>query len=129
MLIARVVTNGSNVATITNLANKDRLAVSVNVQGQSPAGAGGTSDFATVDISHSLNWARRPSTSDAYLAKSFFNGVGVDFDFNVAPEGTAKNNSAMIAAAPGLTVDRYHVGAVVLNDVATETWLRISARA
>jgi hypothetical protein len=66
MLVARVITNSSNVATITNLANKSRLensgefyldAQTMTHQDEVPAAT------ITGGQIQALNWARRPKTS------------------------------------------------------------------
>jgi hypothetical protein len=57
MLISRVVTNSSNVATITNLANKDRLTASY-VKATTEAGVGTWSGLPI--LTGSPNWARTP---------------------------------------------------------------------
>lgn len=58
MLIARVVTNSSNVATITNLANRDRLS-SNHVKDTFEQQGGGTWS-GLPGLSASINWARTP---------------------------------------------------------------------
>ena len=61
MLIARVVTNSSNVATITNLANKNRLEFENEVSGAGTIFTSGTgSDGVKYSATFSLNWARSP---------------------------------------------------------------------
>ena len=57
MLIARVVTNSSNVATITNLANKDRMVVSVGRDAFLQLANFNTEQ---TDV-YPINWARKPS--------------------------------------------------------------------
>jgi hypothetical protein len=58
MLIARVVTNGSNVPTVTPLVNRHQLLTSIQLSAE----LGGTpNNTRTADVSWpSLNWARRP---------------------------------------------------------------------
>lgn len=69
MLVARVVTNSSNVATITNLANKARL---WKVEGQAATNyQTPETNTARGDVSVLLNWARTPTSkgfSRVYLS-------------------------------------------------------------
>lgn len=58
MLFARVVTNGSNVATITRLANRARLALSQRTTGTITDSGFGSR---TLSTTLSLNWSRTPS--------------------------------------------------------------------
>ncbi|MGG7581040.1 hypothetical protein [Rhizobium sp. Nf11,1] len=58
MLVARIVTNSSNVATITNLANKDRLALNDLMTPSALAGSGGQGARCTETLTY--NWARTP---------------------------------------------------------------------
>lgn len=65
MLVARVITNSSNVATITTLANKARLTMTGSVTGSATPSA--LNNSARFDGSVTLNWARSP--------QGFFRGV------------------------------------------------------
>jgi hypothetical protein len=58
MLIARVVTNASNVATITNLINKARI--EAQVTRASNTGDGGSNSSSGPTVEHTVNFARRP---------------------------------------------------------------------
>lgn len=60
MLVARVITNSSNVATITNLANKNRLATEISDTG---AMTNPQTNNATRSTTLSWNWARLPQLS------------------------------------------------------------------
>ena len=61
MLIARIVTNSSNVATITTLANNDKLSFEGFVDtGASIVTTGSGSDGSQIAGSFVLNWARTP---------------------------------------------------------------------
>lgn len=79
MLVARVVTNSSNVATITNLVNKHRLQATNNVTASNFQDA--TLEQARGDIVSTINWARTPiQKSWSYILRSQ-QGVGQnDFD-------------------------------------------------
>jgi len=75
MLIAKIVTNGSNVATITPLANKTSLAFSAVLSG-SVYGIG--SEAHAADYAGNLNWARTPTAKivggDIYMGGSGTSG-------------------------------------------------------
>lgn len=60
MITHRIVTNASNVATIANLKNKDRLAIHAGVTGTNFVEANGGNSRA--DFLLELNWARTPKT-------------------------------------------------------------------
>jgi hypothetical protein len=61
MLVARVIMNSSNTATITNLLNKNRAYFNGSVSGPGYIiNTGGTNDGVQYDGSFSLNWARSP---------------------------------------------------------------------
>jgi hypothetical protein len=61
MLIARVVTNSSNVPTITNLVNKDRIRLKATQQGVGTIVAGGDGNDGIIYANTlNYNWARTP---------------------------------------------------------------------
>lgn len=96
MLVARVITNSSNVATITTLANRARLESE-----QSAAGAAtpGTTESASFSNTFTLNWARTPFA----VVTGLCNQVA----------GARVNG---YANQVGKTVTRYTVAATVTTD-------------
>ena len=74
MLVARIVTNSSNVPTITNLVNKDRLKLSVVKSGASGALDGVYSS--TFTGSETFNWSRTPVV--AFSGHVATGGVGAN---------------------------------------------------
>lgn len=70
MLVARVISNSSNVATITNLVNRDRLASRLNMQGQNWRATNRTQEKVG-DFSGTLNWARTPKSSAFSVARKY----------------------------------------------------------
>lgn len=61
MLVARVITNSSNVPTVTNLVNRPRLFYSIRAEGPASvvAGNAGAREFLSTQT---YNWARTPQT-------------------------------------------------------------------
>lgn len=59
MLIARVVTNGANVATVTDLANRERLAATFNLTGAPVATNPGARSYSFTGTG-TLGWGRTP---------------------------------------------------------------------
>lgn len=79
MLIARVTTNSSNVATITNLANKARLSLNSVVTGTNMFQS--LKNFANAQISQTLDWARTPTSRGFNLVYAGGNSVpNIDSD-------------------------------------------------
>ncbi|MDI7864286.1 hypothetical protein MRS76_20315 [Rhizobiaceae bacterium n13] len=78
MLIARVVTNGANVVTITNLANKDRLFLNAGVTGTAEANAG--ANLARFGFLQSINWARTPTSKSFSVIRIVSAGSPTDGD-------------------------------------------------
>lgn len=85
VLVARVVTNGSNVATITNLVNKAKLATEVS---KSLALADARTPATLTGSGAAINWARKPQFGQPLLqgARSF----------NTAMDGTTHGPGAGI---------------------------------
>lgn len=106
MLVARVVTNSSNVPTITNLVNLNRL-----MSSQGIAATNIVSPFtnnARGDIIAPLNWARTPKIkSFTELMRNF--GSGSDFDQNLFALGT----TTAISELPGT---RYQIAYTIQQD-------------
>lgn len=108
MLVSRIVTNSSNVATITNLLNQDRLfhnSSQVAANWRNPGLNNSTADF---DIS--LNWSRAPKIKSFEIAEqiyrtSYQNGStgGEDHDLYVYAFG-GNSGDPTLGTFP---VDRY----------------------
>ncbi len=121
MLVARVITNSSNVPTVTNLVNKDRLfsALLVNetITRTSSATAGGNWVAAMSPIA--LNWARTPKVTGA-LSRIGYNGA-----LPVIPEDPAlllSGSSSDTTGTATASVSRYSlnpVGTIDLNQPST----------
>lgn len=79
-LLARVVTNGANVATITSLVNRNRLAMSRRVEDQRVEHTGGsTVPSALVGTATELNWSRTPLQPSLNLGGFRTWGPSIDF--------------------------------------------------
>lgn len=113
MLLARVVTNSSNVPTITNLSNKAQLRLLTNINESftriSQAQGGLAAPFTPVD----LNWSRTPQVSaivqrtgySAYLARP-------PEDPFAYLSGTVSDSTGSVDAG----VDRYRIRPVAYTD-------------
>lgn len=104
MLIARVVTNSSNVPTITNLSNLDRLFFSIRAQGTGTPTPGNETYGRQFVSTQNINWARTP------VIKAVSGAVGAS---GVSPGG------AMDGVANSITkhaVTRYSAGATISTD-------------
>lgn len=113
LLAARIVTNSSNVATITNLINLSRLE---SEQQQTGAGSqittGSPYDGVQYDATFTLNWARKPVTSlygwaghtGGALAHGFVNAITVTAKTRYAVSATVSTDfqNDQIAAPYGL---------------------------
>ncbi|WP_421359978.1 hypothetical protein [Agrobacterium rosae] len=126
MLIARVVTNASNTATITTLCNKSSLAFEGLLTATNVVNAGG--DNSMRDFTSSLNWSRRPSTFALVPAKTFNSNQNMpDNDWNIRPKGASLSDLSDLDAA--FSVTRYQLDQTVLCDYAVVLQLHFSARA
>lgn len=114
MLIARIVTNASNVATITNLANKHDLSVMVNVTGTSLTYA--DANYSSVLLDHTYNWARTPKNASITPLRHLRNHVNMDGDF-VIFDGTLSRDQSVVAGHPGsMPTNRYRLRAGMMMD-------------
>ncbi|MDE0922369.1 hypothetical protein [Aurantimonas coralicida] len=123
MLIARVVTNSSNVATITNLANKDRLFSAAMLSSIASGNVG--QNVAWFDFSHTLAWARTPKVSELYPAKAVGSVDPNDADYNISSTSTAPLD--LFNAAPVINVNRYGLTSRSMNDDRDLVVMRFSA--
>jgi hypothetical protein len=114
MLIARVVTNGSNVATVVPLRNRNRLALTADVVSTNPSDL--LVNGASGDVALTYNWARTPTTLALTQMRSFYEGSGtaalLDSDFIIQSTPGAIN-----ALNYGTATSRYGVFARFMNDM------------
>ncbi len=128
MLVARIITNSSNVPTITALANKSALAIAEIIAGTDGVLVG--RQGANFRFQKSLNWSRTPRSVSLSLAKMIWaDGTG-DLDRNVFAYGLPRTpNSAVNANPPSIPTTRYGLDAVVEHDGADELHMQFSAGA
>jgi hypothetical protein len=120
MLVARIVTNSSNVAAITNLINKDRLMAHVGVEGVM---ADPNTGLSRADFALPLNWARTPKTrSYSMTAVAATDGVAPDRDI-VLYSSYPSQQSIDIPAT------RYRIAFTLLYDYTYALHAAISAGA
>lgn len=130
ILFARVVTNGANVPTVKNLANKARLELRAMVTGTDIQLA--SDNGANVVMEHIYDWARRPKVVDLVKARLSYNHTiaDADHDFNIFAPGPSRTDAvAMTAASPAIPVDRYRLNAVVMYDMMQSLTMHFSAGA
>lgn len=113
MLMARVVTNSSNVATITTLANKHDLALSKMVVG-SDLRLGGLNG-ANALVQDTFNWSRTPRNKSLSPIKVKATLAGNDIDQNFYAS-SANRNANGITYASVLPVSRYWLDVVFMQD-------------
>lgn len=112
MLVARIVTDASNVATITNLANLHRLIAAQTHEG--PATANQNDNTANATFNGALDWARTPILMPARSKATSDGGVeGSDNDFNLRIS----------------SLTRYGYAIYINRDYTTELGVRVLAQA
>jgi len=126
MLFSRVVTNGSNVATITNLVNKAVLAVEEMIIGTNVRSSGTNNTL--LDFESSFNWARRPTTFSFCVARKV-NNQGSDADFNIRPIGEIADVVDPTINPPLFNLTRYKIAQTVMSDFDTSVHFHFAARA
>ncbi|MCY0154228.1 hypothetical protein OEG86_20590 [Hoeflea alexandrii] len=104
MLVARVVTNSSNVATITNLVNKDRLFATEIVSGAPSTGPSGSF---TLSLTKTIDWARAPKI------RAIHGNVASN---SPNPAGSVDGYAAYLSSS---TVTRYSAAGTVITDWVT----------
>lgn len=115
MLIARVITNTANIATITNMVNKDRLFFSADTSGAGIKHP--TNNYAYYfDGSVTINWARTPKTK--HISGSL-NAASVQ------PGGTLDGGANLILDK---AVNRYAASAQVFTDWQASTMTGVVGR-
>lgn len=126
MLVARVVTNSSNVATITNLTNKATLTRSEILTGTNIRSSGANNTL--FDFESAFNWARMPTTHSFYVA-SRVNNQGTDADFNIRPIGEIADVVDPTINPALFNITRYKIAQTVMSDFDTTLRFHFSARA
>lgn len=114
MLIAKVVTNGSNDLTVTALKNLHQLSYEELMTGVSVANPG--ANLASFDFDATLNWARTPTHCVLTLMNRVSDGSAGDDDFQVGTNGTPNY---------GMNFNRYAMDNRVISDYTTATGLRM----
>lgn len=125
MLIARIVTDGANTATITALRNEDRLALTAMVEGTDGQLVGGNG--ASFRVQRTLNWARTPRSFMLALLKS--DSSDDDNDFNIVATGSNRSVGTLTATPPSMVIDRYGLDRIVMRDGAEDLWMQFTAGA
>jgi hypothetical protein len=115
MLIALVVTNGANVATVTPLVNRNELRATVAAALVNEANAG-ANEYAGSFLA-TLNWARRPRPHSFAPLRRVWDqgGTTPDRDFAIWPS-SASTPWGAAASAYGLSLTRYGVTARINDD-------------
>lgn len=80
-LLARIVTSAGNVATITNLANRDRLEDIRRLDGS--AGSNNGQNEARFNFTSAINWARTPQVAWAFFGGNFNQSMAAPQDHDV----------------------------------------------
>ncbi|MBY5682632.1 hypothetical protein HFO32_10735 [Rhizobium leguminosarum] len=123
VLFARVITNSSNVPTITNLVNKSRLDVTEVVAGTNVQLSGANGSLFAVQ--KTLNWARKPGMLSYSIALMGNNDAGPDVDHGFfGPSVTYPT-----LGPPGPYYDRYQIASRVMWDFATSLSVNFAASA
>ncbi len=120
MLVARVVTNSSNVAAITNLANKDRLAKSQILTGTDVRLSG--QNAANFLFAADINWARTPTLKDLSFVLQT-KPSNTDDDTAISRPGSVDRTDLNAVATQvvnnlEIPVTRYNLDALVMRDFA-----------
>lgn len=128
MLIARVVTSAGNVATITDLANRNRLSLREVIAGTDGKLVGGNG--ANWRFQKALNWARQPAQASFSWIKAFNSANSPGTDINLFAYGSPRDTFGQVNAnAPILPLTRYGLDAVGSYDYASELHMLFSAGA
>lgn len=128
MLTHRIVTNASNIATITPLKNKHSLQAHVVVQGTDLrlSGANGANAL----FQETLNWARMPRERSLSLGDIRINKTTTDRDFKIVSSASTGRNSAdtLTLTEPfSFVVTRYGLNCCVMCDGAQSMSLVFNA--
>lgn len=133
MLVARVVTNGSNVATITNLSNASVLAASLVQSGTDWFYSG--LNHSSSKFAYTYNWARRPiNKALTYLtmgANTYLDKMDIDrciLDYALTKSGFDAGAFWADLALPEIPVTRYDCKFRYMFDEATHMKMELSIR-
>lgn len=126
MLIARVTTNSSNLPTITNLVNKNRLGIAATLTGTSITDV--TADVSKANISGIFDWARSPTSFSLNLVhRVSAKQDKLHMHKNVRPLGAS--NTDLMSLPPLFDVDRYRIQQTVADVYFTAIRFVFSASA
>lgn len=130
MLAARVVTNSSNVPTITNLANKPNLILADILAGTDIRLS--AQNGANLLYGRAVGWARTPKEYN-FTVVSLANlggSTAIDHDIKFFSPSVDRNSDSAIGAAPvSIPLTRYNLNVAVMRDFAQSMSLLFSARA
>lgn len=127
MLVARVVTNSSNVATITNLSNLPALHLAEILVGTNAANVT-SSNRTRFDFSHDFNWSRTPrSYAFHQVRKTAPDQNNVQLEYNVRPPGVS--NTDLLTQNPAFDITRYRIQQRVMTDRSTSLRMLFSGSA
>ena len=104
MLVSRVVTNASNVPTVTNLSNLVRLSAQSSYRKIAVGALNWTTLSGTSTV---LNWARTPQIADVAINEFRAYNAGPDGTITSATVGTPRNLGVRLS-----TVSRYQLAAL-----------------
>lgn len=125
MLISRVITNSSNVPTITNLANKSRLVLNSLMQAQNWRNP--NQNQASADFQLTINWARQPDQRAYNMSYREWNQIASlpDTDFIIGSYGS---NATQITASPiySYPISRYESKFAIMIDNASNFYFDVS---
>lgn len=109
MLIARVVTDGSNVPTITELANRNRLHTVETLSGAPTSNSG--ANGANWTKSFTLNWARTPDYQPTQQRHEITDPNPADSDMDISMTAENRYGATVFYKWDGATMLRLRVGA------------------
>lgn len=101
MLVARVITNSSNVPTITNLVNRDRLYLTIKATGTPVTGPSGSF---SLSLTENLMWARTPKIA------AMTGNIGAN---SPSPSGSIDGYAGYVSSS---SFNRYSASATVVTD-------------
>lgn len=129
MLVARVITNSSNILTITNLANKPTLASASILVGTDGLLVG--VNGANFRFQKTLNWARTPDSYSLDLAQLNYDQVNAsgDRDYRIFAFGLPRTLAAIGGHPVTIPLNRYGIDAVIMQDGAASMQMQFTARA
>lgn len=130
MLLARVITNSSNVATITNLVNRNRVSINEFLLGTSLTYNG--QNGATFSFDREFNWSRKPDVYHVSNIGAEMINNRDDHDYNIReanldPTRFAGNlNSGGSTRISRISLNRYNFGSTLTCDGATAASIMLS---